>query len=80
MRNAVRNAVRSPFPRAWWNAVRNAVPDAVTNAVRNAVGSSVEVEGEREENNRLLLHGRYRARSRIRRGSHAAAAVGSRHG
>ena len=82
MRNAVPNAVRSPSHRAWWNAVPDAVPDSVTNAVTNAVRSSVEVEveGEREITPSLLLLGRYRVRARIRRGRHAAAAVGSRHG
>lgn len=82
MRNAVPNAVRSPFQALGWNAVPNAVPDSVPNAVPNAVRSAVEVEveGEREETLRLLHFGRYRAHARIRRGLHAAAAVGSRHG
>lgn len=78
MRNAVPNAVRSPFPALMRNAVPDAVPNAVTNAVRSSV--EVEVEGEREETPRLLQLGRYRAHARIRRGLHAAAAVGSRHG
>lgn len=82
MRNAVPNAVRSPSRGLWWNAVPNAVPDGVPYAVTNAVRSSVEieVEGEREETPRLLQLGRYRVRARVRRGLHAAAAVGSRHG
>lgn len=78
MRNAVPNAVRSPSHGLWWNAVPNAVPYAGTNAVRSSV--EVEVEGEREETRRLLQLGRYRVRARVRRGLHAAAAVGSRHG